>query len=245
MAKDTETTAIAVVEQVQRQLAEIGELGDVIAENLGGDRITSQQLTRIRIPSGGGMAWSYPTEDGPRPREAFEGVILHRQKARAFWRTALDQGNGNAPPDCRSDDAIIGIGDPGGACETCPFAQFGSKLDARGQATNAQACKALELLYVLVPGELLPAVVVAPPTSLRSVRDYMFRLTSSRRRAYWTVVTRFGLEQAKSGSGITYSRLALSPVADLDEPSTAAVADARQQMAPLFGTVEVGRADVD
>lgn len=241
----TNETALAIVESFQRQLSTISTLGDAIAENLGGDQITAQQLTTIRIPSGGGMAWAYPTETGVEPRATFEGIILHRQKARAYWATTLDQGEGNAPPDCRSDDAIYGIGDPGGDCARCPLAQFGSKLDAKGKPTGAQACKALELLYTMIPGEVMPVRVIAPPTSLRQVRDYMFRLTSSRQRPYSTVVTRFALEQAKSNSGITYSRMVLTPFADLDEPTAAAVQDLRVQMAPLFGAVvDVGRGDV-
>jgi len=231
------TTELTIIEQVQAQLAELPRVAALVRENLGGG-VGPLDLARIRIPAGGGLAWTYPTAAGPKPRESFDGVILHRQSARAYWSTALDAGSGNAPPDCRSDDAEIGVGDPGGDCARCPMAQFGSK-----EGTNAQACKALSLLYVMVPGEGLPVVVVAPPTSLRPVKDYMLRLTSAG-SAYWGVVTRFGLESSKNANGIAYSRLALTMSGALDEASQSAIADARVQMAPLFGTVEVGAADV-
>lgn len=240
MTTDThDSAALAVIERIHTQLAELPRVAALVRENLGDGAITPLDLTRLRIPAGGGMAWEYPTASGPEPRAAFEGIILHRQNARAYWSTSLDAGTGNAPPDCRSDDGKTGVGDPGGDCSVCPFAQFGSK----GEGSNAQACKALSLLYVLVPGELLPVVVVAPPTSLRTVKDYMLRLTTGG-DAYWHTVTRFGLDQAKNAGGIKFSRLALTKVATLDEPAQAAVADARVQMAPLFGTVEVHAADI-
>ncbi len=231
------TTELATIDQIHTQLATLPRVAALVRENLGAG-VGPLDLARIRIPAGGGLAWEYPTAAGPEPRSAFEGVILARQNARAFWATSLEAGSGNAPPDCRSDDGIYGVGDPGGDCSRCPFAQFGSK-----EGSNAQACKALVLLYVMVPGEMLPIVVVAPPTSLRPVKDYMLRLTSSG-NAYWHVVTRFGLESSKNAGGIKYSQISLTMAGILDEPSQAALADARTQMAPLFGSVEVSSVDV-
>ena len=244
MAKDDTTTAVAVVDAVQAQLAQLGDFAGIIQENLAGEDITTRNLARVTIPSGGGMAWAYPGADGTEARTAFEGVILHRQKARAYWSAGLEAGGGSTPPDCRSDDSFIGIGDPGGDCKICPYAAFGSKVGPGGQQGRGQACKLMSLLYVMVPGELFPLVVVAPPTSVKVVTDYLFRLTS-RRQPYYSVVTRFALEQQKSGGGITYSRLAMTTVAELDEPTAAMVRSVQEQMAPLFGAVvEVQAAEV-
>lgn len=234
----TGETALTVLEQVNQQLAELPKVSALVRENLGDGGMTPLDLTRIRVPAGGGLAWEYPTADGIEPRASFEGVILSRQNARAYWATPLDQGAGNAPPDCRSNDAEYGVGDPGGDCKRCPMAQWGSK-----EGSNAQACKALTLLYVLVPGEGLPVVVVAPPTSLRPVKDYMLRLTSAG-TPYWGCVTRFSLVKTKNTGGIAYSRMDLTRSAVLDDAARQYVADARLQMAPLFGTVEVSTADV-
>lgn len=231
------TTELTVIDQIHTQLATLPRVAALVRENLG-DGISSLDLSRIRIPAGGGLAWEYPTASGPEPRAAFEGIILARQNARAYWETALEAGSGNAPPDCKSDDGAFGVGDPGGDCSRCPFAQFGSKA-----GSNAQACKALTLLYVLVPGEQLPVVVVAPPTSLRPIKDYMMRLTSNG-NAYWHVVTKFGLESTKNAGGIKYSRLSMTMSGVMDEPSIAALADAREQMAPLFGSALIVPADV-
>lgn len=243
MAKE-DTTAVAVVEAVQAQLAQLGDFAGIIQDNLAGEDITTRNLARITIPSGGGLAWAYPGADGTEARTTFEGVILHKQKARAYWAAGLEAGGGSTPPDCRSDDAVYGVGDPGGDCKTCPFAVFGSKVGTNGQQGRGQACKLMSLLYVMVPGELFPMVVVAPPTSVKVVTDYMFRM-ASKRVPYWAAVTRFGLEQQKSGSGITYSRLALSTVAELDEPSAAMVQSVQEQMAPLFGAaIEVQASEV-
>lgn len=227
------TKELAIIDQVRGHLAELPAMAGVLAENLGDGGLTPQDLTRIRVPSGGGLAWEYPTASGPEPRPTFEGVILHRQNTRAYWAQSLEAGNGNTPPDCRSDDAIVGVGIPGGRCDTCPLSQFGSK-----EGTNAQACKALTLLYVMVPGELLPVVVVAPPTSLKPLKTYMLQLTSAGVR-YWTAITRFALEQTKNAGGIKYSRLALQRVETLGEAEAAALSDVRAQLAPLFGQAPI------
>lgn len=236
------TTELTIVDQIRNHLATLPQAAAVLAENLGDGGMTPQDLTRIRIPSGGGIAWEYPTANGPEPRASFDGVILHRQQTRAYWDTPLDEGDGNTPPDCRSNDAVFGVGIPGGQCDVCPLSQFGSKLNRDGSPGAGQACKALTLLYVMVPGELLPVVVVAPPTSLKPLKNYMIQLTSKGIR-YWSAITRFGLETTKNAGGIKYSRVALSLVEPLGEAEAAALADARAQMAPLFGSVSIDPRD--
>lgn len=236
------TKELAIIDQVRGHLAELPAMAGVLAENLGDGGLAPQDLTRIRVPSGGGLAWEYPTSSGPEPRPSFEGVILHRQNTRAYWAKPLDEGDGNTPPDCRSDDSIVGVGIPGGRCDTCPLSQFGSKLNRDGSPGSGQACKALTLLYVMVPGELLPVVVVAPPTSLKPLKTYMLQLTSAGVR-YWTAITRFALEQTKNAGGIKYSRLALQRVETLGEAEAAALSDVRAQLAPLFGHAPIDVSD--
>ena len=59
---------------------------------------------RIKIPSGGGIAFELPGEDEETPDSAkeFSGVILFHHQIRGYYRTAYTGGNN--PPDCGSMD---------------------------------------------------------------------------------------------------------------------------------------------
>ena len=178
---------------------------DTIEANVGAGGLTQFNLDRIKAPSGGAEFFSIPSIKGPKPADSFEGIVVYWKDARAYWSKPLSQG-GNSPPDCTSDDGITGVGDPGGDCRLCPFAQFGSKLDEKGNAAAGQACRAIRPLFVLRPGAILPIVVPAPPTSQRAVQQYFLRLVNEG-LPYWRVLTKFKLEKASSRGGIAYARI--------------------------------------
>jgi hypothetical protein len=178
------------------------EIAEALSENLGGRPIGPRDLEQITVPAGGGIAWTVQTLDGPDSVKVIEGVIVARKDQRSYWRDDFE-GGGGSPPDCYSLDLEIGIGDPGGSCADCPFAKFGS---ARGGEGSGQACAQTMLLMTITKDELLPKVVVVPPSSLKAMRQYFMRLTSSA-LPYHAVITRFGLKQTKSGGGITYSEI--------------------------------------
>src|SRR5438105_3518535 len=71
----------------------------VITENLGGDKITERDLDRIKMPSGGGLAWEVPgLGDQPDSEKTIEGVIVYHKTTRAYWPG--DYEGGNEPPQC-------------------------------------------------------------------------------------------------------------------------------------------------
>ena len=57
-------------------------------------------------------------------------VFLDGKNSRSFYREAYDpkkpKSGADALPDCKSADAITGVGDPGGDCKTCPFSKWGA-----------------------------------------------------------------------------------------------------------------------
>jgi hypothetical protein len=63
----------------------------------------------------------------------------------------------------------------------------------------------MRLIYLLREEMVLPMVVVMPPTSVRSAREYFSRL-AMRPLAYYGVVTELGLEQERSHGSIRYSK---------------------------------------
>jgi len=192
------------------------QVQDVVRENLGETAdITPFDLERIRIPAGGGTQWELP--DGTTA-PAFDAVIIGWSNCRGYWPGSFAGGE---PPQCWSTDGVTGIGDPGGECRRCPYAQFGTAVGADGESRRGQACKAMRRLLLLLPGQALPVLLTLPPTSLRPCRQYMLRLVSSDRLAYWQVITRFGLARQTNRSGIAYSVVSLERGAVLPEEMAA------------------------
>lgn len=185
------------------------ELSETIQDNLGGEQLSQFSLPQIKVPAGGGTAWSLPTLGDDEVAREFTGIIIYHTHNRQMWRVGLnDEGSvTGTPPDCSSADGVIGYGDPGGRCQQCALARFGPNRER-------PLCKQTHIMYVMRPDDVLPVVVTAPPTSLASVREYILKLTSQA-VPYYAAVTRFSLEQAKSGDGKVYSRIKLSFVEKL------------------------------
>jgi len=191
------------------------EVRTVLAQNLGEQGLGEFDLTRVRVPTGGAVAWTIETLTGAETRPALSGIIVHWRRARAYWEKKLGEGGGGSnPPGCRSADGILGIGKPGGHCEKCPLAQFGS------MEGNRQACKEMLLLFVVPEASVLPYVVVVPPMSIRPVRQYLLQLAGGMTPFYGAVTT-LGLDRAANRGGITYSRIKPVLVGTLDGTSTA------------------------
>jgi hypothetical protein len=174
---------------------------ETMRENIGIAEIGAFNLDRIKMPSGGGIAWEVQTLEGPDTAKTLTGIIVYHRDVRTYWRDEYS-GAGN-PPDCSSQDGLVGHGDPGGDCSSCPFAQFDSGRN------GGQACKQQKQVFLLSGDGLLPAVVNLPPTSLRPYRDFMLRL-GSRKILYRHVEVTLGLEKVQGGDVPDYSRLSIS-----------------------------------
>lgn len=218
-------------------LTDARELREALAENLGGAGLSPFDLDKVSIPSGGGLSWSIPTLDGETQSKELLGIIVHVQNARAFWTGEFT--GGQLPPDCVSDDAVTGFGNPGGECAKCPNAQFGSDSRQRGQA-----CKLIQRMFLLRPGDNLPIVVNLPPGSLKGAKKYLLRLVSAGQKASG-VVTRLTLEKDKNQDGITFSRAVFSMVGKLEPDQAAAARAYGQALAPAFKRVGVEDFDIN
>jgi hypothetical protein len=198
-----------------------------IAENVGAGGITEFDFDRIKIPAGGGLSFNVTTLEGEDSEKTITGVIVLARDARAFWQKSLDEGGGNQPPDCHSNDGITGIANPGvnagGDCTKCPLAQFGSDTKVVNGATvqgRGQACKAIRQLFILRGDSLLPVVLALPPTSLKAAKQYMLRL-AGQGVPYWAAITKIGLENAQNGGGIKYSKATFAFAGLLNEEQKA------------------------
>lgn len=215
------------------------ELRQVVEDNIGNDGIVPRELPRIRIPAGGGTAWEVPTLEGPEAAQRIELVIAHWKTMRAYWPIAFEQGSGQ-PPDCTSDDGLVGIGNPGVICKICTFNQFGSAKEGTGVG---KACREVRALFVLGAEDAMPYFMPLPPMSIQPVRQYFAKLTQ-KSIPFWAVETVFTLEQDKNRDGIRYSKASISLGRMLNENERARMASYREFLRPAFDAQTLTAEDV-
>ena len=211
---------------------------EAIGENIGVGGITEFDLDRIRIPAGGGLSFNVTTLEGETAEKTLTGVIVLARDARAYWKKSLDESGGSAPPDCHSNDGVVGFGEPGGDCAHCPLGQFGSDT----KTGRGQACKAIRRLFILRGSSLLPTVLALPPTSLKAIKQYMVRL-AGQGIPYWTVVTKIGLESAQNAQGIKYARATFEFAGMLSEDQKAKAKQYSDMLKPLVTNMVVDAKD--
>ena len=227
-------TGLATIDRsiVPGLAVDVSDVIGALAENLGTEGASVGDFRRIKMPAGGGIAWEVPTIDGePDVRKELVGVIVYQRTPRTYFATSFEESDGS-PPDCRSDDGVRGVGNPGGDCSACPLAQFGS--GGVGQACTQQR----QFFLLLEDGGAFPVILTLPPTSLKAARGYLVGL-AERGIPFSGALTRIGLEKATNSGGTGYSRVTMSLAGVLD-PEARAVAKAyAAQMKPLLERVRV------
>lgn len=219
------------------------EIQELIAENIGSDALTPNDLDRVKVPSGGGSVWEVPSVDGIEATKVIEGVIIYRATRRAYWQAKYE--GGGEQPDCFSDNGITGLGEPGGECAKCPFNEFGSGTDAKGNANDSKACKEIRQLFVLPSDSLIPIVVNVPPGSLANVKSYFLRLLRAQLKST-DVVTHIGLELAESKAGIKFSRVTLAAGARLEPEAAVRLQAYAASLEPAIkASVRVERSEIE
>lgn len=217
-----------------------GSLAEIIADNFGDEGLSVTDLPRVKIPSGGGLAWDIPDED---PVRSLDGVIVHKHPSRSMWFRSRDEageGEADSPPDCSSFDGKVGLGafgpgseaNPSGACADCPMNVYGT-----AEKGDGKKCKERMEVYLLTEGAILPLHVGLPVTSAtRPWKTYMTRL-ASKGKSFSAVVTGFRLTKAKGPSG-DYSVIDPVKLRDLSPEEAKA---ARQYGATIRGSLEAAQ----
>ena len=209
-----------------------GDLAEAVAEEM--DGLGALSFDRVKIPAGGGISFELPgeDEDNPESSPALTGVILDHHAVNAWWRDAFS--GGSVQPDCSSVDGKKGIMRETGEildCSTCPYNQFGS--DGRGKA-----CKNMHRLYILQEGNPVPIVLALPPSSLKSLRDYIGKKIILKGYRCFQVITKITLKKEKNADDITYSR-AVFAFQDALTP------EQKQQVEAMRAMVKATRQQID
>ena len=184
--------------------SDIEQVKAVLASNLGAQGIRAEDLPRHGVPAGGATSWTLDLGEGEESAKELDGIILSHTDGRVYWSGTYGEGDSGNSPDCYSNDLLTGVGNPGGSCLTCEFAQFGSALKPSGEPARGQACQQRKVLLVLPPYSVLPLSIALSPGSLKSIRKYLVSL-GGRMLRYDQVVTRFAWRQEKSGDGQKYA----------------------------------------
>ena len=198
------------------------------------------KFDKIKVPSGGSLAFEVPGDnpDEPEFQKEFKAVILYQHPMLSYYKEKYT--GGNEAPDCSSLDGINGIEKETGcvkACKDCPFAKFGSGEN------GGKACKTRRRLFILRENEMFPSIFSVPTSSLNDYSNYVFSLIKKGRKLN-QVVTKFALKKATSGTGITYSKVALSYDRDLNEAEKENIAKMTEQVKSVAYTInETEQAD--
>jgi len=208
--KQPELTSVSVIDPAETAIEPFNPqaVAEALRESMQGEQITAWDFDRVKVPAGGGTTWTIPTIEGDQDVKAFTGIIAYTQMRRSFWARGMEESGGGTPPDCSSADAMIGTGirweedtNEPHDCSTCRWAMFGS--DARGVG---QACKQARFLFIQRDGQFLPLLLSVPPSSLKSVKQYLLQL-AGRGKSAAEAVTRFELVKTKNQGGIAYSQV--------------------------------------
>jgi hypothetical protein len=263
--KPATTTPKHLIMALQEDNASV--LPEIIAENFGVTGLRINNLDKIALPAGGGIAWEVPTLDGePESAKELVGVIVAWEDKKAWWEFALDDpdgtGGGN-PPTCQADDLTKGAkGDPtkrynekeeklieSGKAQRTPTQLPGGYWDCNtcvhnmfGSARKGEGkdCKDMRALVLLTPDAVLPMLIRVPATSLAPVKKFFQRLGGRGKRFYGTVVG-LSLEKDKNDAGISYSKIVTRAIRFLSPEEIGAARAYKDLFQPMLkrdGTVD-------
>jgi hypothetical protein len=185
-------------------LADPSRMKRVIADNFGDEGVNMGSLPTICVAGQGKEYWNFKEGGKERPVESFTGILLAFAPFRLLY---LDKGSGGQP-DCVSVDTKAPVDpemckawNPAGKCvrkmgtgrqaktvAVCPYAEFGSGVDEKGNATDGCRCPEKMNLIVMLPGKTLPYRLQLPPTSLKAFRLWRAAMMAAELSFYEAVI---------------------------------------------------------
>ena len=195
----------------EETMAEIAEE----LESLGDDN--GIPCRKIKVPSGGGLAYEVEGEDKDdvEYKKEIDAVILYNHLMNAYWPNPAGTGDEQGKiPLCSSLDGKNGLNIETGeivSCDYCPLNKFGSATDANGANASGKACKNMRRVYLMMSGDPNLYLLTVPPTSLKDVKEQLNRALIKAKLPLWKQVVRFTLERVQNRANVTYSKVVLTP----------------------------------
>lgn len=192
------------------------DLAEALRENQGGIGISITSLPKVKMPSGGGKAFSW-TDSGNNERTEKEitGLFVYYGKYGTLWPTAQPSSDGlpllvtwdlqtafrvGSDFGDLDSEAIerARTGDRTYNWQALPYSSFKSAANGRGKR-----CNEYRILGLLQPGEAWPVMVYASAASIRACDDF-FQLLSI---PFYRVSMKLTLDAEKNPDGQTFSKL--------------------------------------
>lgn len=214
-----------------------GDIAEAIAEEM--DGLGTVPFDRVKIPSGGGLAFEVPGEDEENPDAEKElvGVILYHHPVNAYWKEKFN--GGNEAPDCSSSDGKTGCWRETGEIRNCADCEFNRFADDG----SGKPCKNIHRVYFLRENNPVPLIISLPPTSLKYMRDYIGKRILLKGLRSYDAITRITLKKEKSKDGIDYSRTVFTFVDKLTDEQKAAAKEMAENLKASGIDVAVDDAD--
>lgn len=184
---------------------------------------------KIKIPSGGGLAYEVQGEDESDVdyKKEINAVILFTHRMSGYWPGSFGDDDQNKIPSCSSMDGKTGLHIGTGElieCETCQFNQFGTATGQNGETRKGKACKNMRRLYMMMDADPNIYLLTVPPTSIRDVNKQLAKIIAGG-VPYTGMVVKLTLEKAKNANGVEYSKVVINK-GGLLKPEIAAQAKA-------------------
>jgi hypothetical protein len=216
------------------------EFGEILAANAGARGVYDTDFERIRVPSGKAQFFELQTLEGPQSVPHIDCVIVDFKEPRLLYGKSFDESDG-APPVCKSDDGLTGVGNPGGDCVCCPEAAYGGR------------CGDYRYLAVIMAASVFPSLVVLPRMSMKPCRAY-FHALSGRGHRFNGVVTRVGLAPTTrkgmkggdgkvEGAGTPYTVATFKFLCAVPAEERVKIAAIATAFAPIFHAMKVIEGD--
>lgn len=218
-----------IIKKVEQFITPVENLD--FQEEMQGLNIT---FDRIKVPSGGGLAFEVPGEnpDEPDLQKEFSAVILYHHPVLSYYKEKYT--GGNEAPDCSSFDGINGVERETGEikkCKDCPLNVFGTGEN------GGKACKTKRRIFILRANEMLPTILSLPTASIGDFSKYIMRLVSKGKKSN-QVVTKFSLKKVQNAGGITYSKVVLATERDLNEEEMKNIAKMTEQVKAIASNLQ-------
>ena len=251
MAKNKKTTALATLETfsiANRYEGMDPEMMEELEDEMSDlDPESGITCRKIKIPSGGGLAYEVQGEEETDVEymKEIKAVVVFTHRVNGFWAGAYGDDDQNKAPVCSSIDGKTGVRIDSGeviSCETCPLNQFGSATDQKGEPGKGKACKNMRRLYLMMDNDPNFYLLTVPPTSIKDVNKQLAKIMAGG-TPYTGLVLKLTLEKTKNAAGVEYSKVVISKAGLLSTAVSAAAKEMRRQIKEQYPSMAITSED--
>ena len=98
-------------------------------------------------------------------------------------------------------------------------------------------------IYILMSGQVIPTLLVLPPSSIASWRNYIGKKIVVKGKRPWMVLTKVTLKKEKNENGIAYSQAVFTKVADLAPAECAEIKPLAESFKAMTRSIVMQSAD--